>query len=207
MTEHKDIQNPDDYSDKDYKKWEYLLLDEETPRKELQEIVMTLAHLPTEQAQELLKKFKESDRAGEVEWLDVAMDEGEAWLMWPDTDQKERDMKAMKLIAEKDEKIVDLMGKCDVHQYRIDLLDIEMDALKQLEKEEKDGEQKKEIGYRIIAVHDIKIMEQNHLAEAEANIAMEEKICEKIRESVKTEAYKKMDFSGIDGFHFDGEEW
>lgn len=207
MTEHKDIQNPDDYTDKDYQKWEYLLLDEDTPRKELQEIVMTLAHLPTEQAQELLKKFKGSDRAGEVEWLDIAMDEGKTWLMWPDTEQKERDMKAMKLIAKKDDTIVDLMGKCDVHQYRIDLLDIEMDALNQLEKEEKDEEQKKEIGHRISAIHNIRIMEENHLEEAKEDIAMEERICEKIRESVKTEAYKKMDFSGIDGFHFDGEEW
>ena len=206
MVEHKDIQDPDNYTDKDYQKWEYLLLDPETSQDELEDIVMTLAHLPTKRAQELLKQFKESDRAGEVTWLEPAMDEGQAWLMWPDTDQKERDMKSMKLIAEKNEKIVDLMGKCDVHKYRIDLLDIEMDALKQLEKEEKDEEQKKEFGYRISALHDITIIEQNKLEEAKEDIAMEEKIIEKIRECVKTEAYKKMDFSGPDGWHFDGEE-
>ena len=44
------------------------------------------------------------------------------------------------------------------------------------------------------------------IPKAKEDIAMEEKIIEKIRECVKTEAYKKMDFSGPDGWHFDGEE-
>ena len=77
MTEHKDIQNPEDYTDKDYLKWEYLLLDPDTSRGELEEIVMTLAHLPTERAQEMMKKFEQSDRSDEVTWLEPAMEENE----------------------------------------------------------------------------------------------------------------------------------
>ncbi len=138
MTEHKDIQNPEDYTDKDYLKWEYLLLDPDTSRGELEEIVMTLAHLPTERAQEMLKKFEQSDRSDEVTWLEPAMEENEMWLLNPDTDQKARDMKAMKLVAKKDKIIVELMGKCNVYQYRIDLMNIEIDALNQMEKEETD---------------------------------------------------------------------
>jgi len=39
---------PEDYSAKDYAKFRYLLFSDETPREELEEICMTLAHLPTE---------------------------------------------------------------------------------------------------------------------------------------------------------------
>ncbi len=95
MTEHKDIQNLDDYTDKDYQKWEYLLLDPDTNRKELEEIVMTLAHLPTERAQEMLKKFEQSDRSDEVTWLEPAMEENEMWLLNPDTDPM-TDVEALK---------------------------------------------------------------------------------------------------------------
>ncbi len=207
MTKHKDIQNPEDYTDKDYQKWEYLLLDPDTNRKDLEEIVMILAHLPTEEARELLKNFEQSDRADEVSWLEPAMEENEMWLLNPDTDQKARDMKAMKLSAKKQKIIVELMGKCDVYQYRIDLMNIEIDALNQMEKEETDEEQKKEIGYKISALHDIIIWEHNHLEEARADIDMEEKISERIEENVKTAEYKKLDFTTNEGWHFDGEEW
>lgn len=207
MTKHKDIQNPEDYTDKDYQKWEYLLLDPDTNKAELDDIVMTLAHLPTERAQELLKKFEGSDRAGEVSWLEPAMEENEMWLLNPDTDQKVRDMKAMKLSAKKQKIIVELMGKCDVYQYRIDLLKIEIDALNQMEKDETGEKFLKQIGYKKSALHDMIIWEQNHLEEAKDDIVMEEKISKKLEESVKTEEYKKLDFTTNDGWHFDGEEW
>ena len=38
---------------------------------------MLLAHLPTKKAQDLLKYFQKSDRAKEVEWLDIAIEEGQ----------------------------------------------------------------------------------------------------------------------------------
>ncbi len=50
-------------------------------------------------------------------------------------------------------------------------------------------------------------LEQNHLEEAKDDIVMEEKFSEKIEKSVKTEEYKKLDFTGPNGWHFDGEEW
>lgn len=206
MTEHKDIQSPEDYTDKDYQKWEYLLLDPETSQDELEEIVMTLAHLPTKRAQELLKQFKESDRASEVTWLEPAMDEGKAWLMWPDSDKEERDMKALKLYFRKQDNIVELMGECSKYKYNIDLMKIEMEALEQLEQDELNEDQQEDIKYRIAALNDLMMMEQNHLKEAEEEITFLEKINEKIKGSITTERYKKLKPWDIDGFHFDGEE-
>jgi len=206
MTEHKDIQNPDDYTDKDYQKWEYLLLDPETKREELEEIVMTLAHLPTERAQELLKKFEGSDRAGEVAWLEPAMDEGKAWLMWPNNDKEERDMKALKLYFRKQDNIVELMGECSKYKYNIDLMKIEGEALEKLEQDELNEDQQEDIKHSKSALHDLIIIEKSHLEEAEKEIAMLEKISEKIKGSITTERYKNLESWDIDGFHFDGEE-
>ncbi len=136
MTEHKSIQNPDDYTNKDYQKWEYLLLDPNTRLEELEEIVMLLAHLPTERAQKLLSKFKRSDRASEVDWLEPAMDEGMMWLMMPETDLEERDIMALKLAFSKEDYILELMVECEKHKFQIDKFKIEMEVLKQMESEE-----------------------------------------------------------------------
>jgi len=57
MTEHKDIQNPDDYTDKDYDVFEMKLFSQFTSVEQLEEICMTLAHLPTKRAQELLDEY------------------------------------------------------------------------------------------------------------------------------------------------------
>ncbi len=77
MAEHVDIQNPKDFSDKDYKKFHDILFSPSTTVPELEKICMLLAHLPTKKAQDLLKYFQKSDRAKEVVWLDIAIEEGQ----------------------------------------------------------------------------------------------------------------------------------
>ena len=99
MTEHKSIQDPKRYGKKDYEKFEYQLFAEDTPIEMLKDIVMTLAHLPTKQAQDFLAKFSESDRAENVEWLEPAMEEGKSLYIWPENDQEERDMMALKFLS------------------------------------------------------------------------------------------------------------
>ena len=205
MMNHKDIQDPDNFSDKDYERWEYLLMDEETTGEELQEIVMTLAHLPTERAQKLLEKFKNSKRAHEVGWLEPAMDEGKIWTMSPRDKKEERDMMALKSYFRKQDTIVELMGECNKYEYNIDLMKIEVEALEQLEQDELNEDQQEDIKYRKSALHDLIIMEKSHLEEAEKDIAMIEKISEKIKGSITTERYKDLQPWDIDGFHFDGE--
>lgn len=207
MKKHKDIQNPEDYTDKNYQKWEYLLLDPDTNRKDLEEIVMTLAHLPTEEAQELLKKFEQSDRASEVSWLEPAMDEGKMWLLDPINEQEEQDLIALKLYFKKQDQIVDLMGKCDNYHYSIAFMNIELEALTQMEREDSDPGKQKEIGYRVLALKDLITRAQHHLKEAEKDIEMEDKISDKIKASITTKRYQNLEEWDIDGFHFDGEEW
>jgi len=201
MVEHKDIQNPEDYGPKQYAKFRYLLFAEETPRAMLEEICMTLAHLPTDEARQLLDEFKNSERAGEVGWLDCAIDENMFHYLSPKNEQEERDFLALKLIGEKDNIIVELMGKCDTHNYRIRMYEIELETLEQL------LPQDPELEYSIAAIHDLMIIEKNHLEEAQKQIEIEEKIQQKIRESIQTERLKNLDPMDIRNFHFDGEEW
>lgn len=77
MVEHVSIQKPEDFSDKDYKKFHDILFSPSSRVDELEKICMLLAHLPTKKAQDLLKYFQKSDRAKEVEWLDIAIEEGQ----------------------------------------------------------------------------------------------------------------------------------
>lgn len=205
MMNHKDIQDPDNFSDKDYKKWDYLLFDDETSSEQLKDIVMTLAHLPTQRAQDLLEKFTNSNRAHEVEWLEPAMDEGKFWTISPRDEKEERDMMALKLYFRKQDTIVELMGECDKYEYNINLMKIEMEALEQLEQDELNENQQEDIKYRKSALHDLIIMEKSHLEEAKKDITVLEKISEKIIGSITTERYKDLQPWDIDGFHFDGE--
>lgn len=206
MTEHKDIQDPKNFKEKDYKKFEYLLFADDTPTEMLKEIVMTLAHLPTKKAQDLLAKFSESDRAEEVEWLEPAMDEGKMWSIWPENEQEERDMTALKLYHKKNDHIVELMGECQVSEYKINQYQIELEALQKLQKEKLSKSEQEDIKYRIMAIDtEIKI-EKNKLDETNKEIALQDKINDKIKEGIKTERYKNLESWDIAGFHFDGEE-
>lgn len=206
MTEHKDLQNPNDYTDKDYQKWEYLLLDPDTSQGELEEIVMTLAHLPTEKAQELLKQFKRTARASEVDWLEPAMNEGMTWLMMPGNDQEERDMMALKLVFAKEDYVLELLGKCEKHKFWINQFKVELEILEQMEIEETHAEQKKDLGCRKSALHDLSMIEENHLDKRKTEINMEQKIIKRIKTSIQTERYQNLESWDISGFHFDGEE-
>lgn len=77
MVEHVSIQKSEDFSDKDYKKFHDILFSPSTTVSELEKVCMLLAHLPTKKVQDLLKYFQKSDMAHEVEWLDIAIEEGE----------------------------------------------------------------------------------------------------------------------------------
>jgi ATP-dependent exoDNAse (exonuclease V) beta subunit len=74
MTQHIEIQNPEEYT---------LLFTDDTDKEKLEEICMTLAHLPTAEAAALLAKFNEHIRAKEVEWLTCAIEENQYLHLTP----------------------------------------------------------------------------------------------------------------------------
>ena len=201
MTEHKPIQDPEKFSEMNYKYFEAKLFSEDTSKEELEEICMTLGHLPTKEAQDLLQKFKNSKRAKDVEWLDCAIEEGKYLYLSSTNEQEERDLLALKLLHNKDDEIVELMGKRDEHDYAIRKMKIELEALDELLKEDPD------IEIEILAMQSVMQFETGKLEEVEKNMELQEKIREKIKQSITTERYKNVDPMYMANIHFDGEVW
>jgi len=207
MTQHKDIQDPKNYSEMHYKYFEAKLFSKDTTREELEEICMTLAHLPTKEAQDLLDKFSKSKRANEVEWLECAIDEGKHWYLSPTNEQEERDYLALKMLQMKDDEIVELMGKRDEHDFQIQTMTIELQAFEKLAKEKNNQNEDNDLKYRIIALQDLIKMETASLEEVDKEIELQEKIQKKIKQSVTTKRYKDVDPMSMNEIHFDGEVW
>ena len=207
MTQHKDIQDPKNYSEMHYKYFEAKLFSQETTREELEEICMTLAHLPTKEAQDLLDKFSESKRANEVEWLECAIDEGKHWYLSPTNEQEERDFLALKMLQKKDDEIVELMGKRDEHDFQIRTMTIELKAFEKLAKEKNNQNEDDDLKCRISALQDLIKMETAGLEEVDKEIELQEKIQEKIKQSITTKRYKDVDPMYMNEVHFDGEVW
>ncbi|MEA3475416.1 MAG: hypothetical protein U9R23_03075 [Candidatus Cloacimonadota bacterium] len=207
MTQHKDIQDPKNYSEMHYKYFEAKLFSKKTNKEELEDICMTLAHLPTKEAQDLLDKFKKSERANEVEWLECAIDEGKHWYLSPTNEKEERDFLALKMLQMKDDEIVELMGKRDEHDFQIRTMSIELKAFEKLAKEKGNQNEDDELKYRIIALQDLIKMEIASLEEVDKEIELQEKIQEKIKQSITTERYKDVDPMYMNEVHFDGEVW
>ena len=196
MTEHKAIQNPDEYTEEDYIVFEKKLFSFSTPTSELEDICMTLAHLPTEQAQDLLSKFKESARANEVKWLDIAMDEGAFHYLSPENKQEERDYFALKVIQEIEDEIIELQGTYDDLSLNLRRMEIEQEAVRLLVEK---GELNKD---ETVSFHDSKYIVTSQMEDLEQQISVKEKTVEQIKESVKTERYKNMDSMHMRHVHF-----
>jgi len=207
MTQHKDIKDPKNYSEMHYKYFEAKLFSKDTTREELEEICMTLARLPTKEAQDLLDKFSKSKRANEVEWLECAIDEGKHWYLSPTNEQEERDYLALKMLQMKDDEIVELMGKRDEHDFQIQTMTIELQAFEKLAKEKNNQNEDNDLKYRIIALQDLIKMETASLEEVDKEIELQEKIQKKIKQSVTTKRYKDVDPMSMNEIHFDGEVW
>ncbi|MCK4312402.1 MAG: hypothetical protein KAW88_06680 [Candidatus Cloacimonetes bacterium] len=205
MTQHKDIQDPKKFSEAHYKFFKAKLFSKEASTEELRDICMTLAHLPTKEAQELLDEFKESERANEVEWLECAIDEGKHWYLSPTNEQEERDYLALKILNLKDDEIVELMGKQNEHNFQIRKMNIELEALEELKKDNNQDKKNEDIKYRIVALQEIIKIETAKLKEVDAEIELQEKIQEKIKQSITTERYKNVDPMYMSEVHFDGE--
>ena len=168
---------------------------------------MTLAHLPTQEAQDLLQRFQQSERAREVSWLECAVEEGKFHYLCSNNDQEERDLIALKLYYSKEDEIVELMGKCQTSEFKTDQFEIELDALLKLQKDELTTAEQEDIKYRICALKDLITIEKANGQEYNNEIEMLEKISRKIKDNITTERYKNLSRFDVNSIRFDGEEW
>ena len=185
-----------DYQNEDYKTFEQKLFSELTPVSELQEICMTLAHLPTKRAQELLAQFRQSERASEVGWLECAVDEGQFHYLLPENEQEEHDLLTLKVIQELEDAIVDLQIKYDEGQLFLKKRQIEHDAILELIKQ---GELDEE---EALGFEDFRMVEESQLEDLAKEIAVKEKTVAQLKKSIQTTKYQNIDMTFIRHIHF-----
>ncbi len=175
------------FTSEDYDTFQRKLFSDDTTEEELQAVCMRLGRTPSAEAQELLITFRESDRAAEVKWLDLAIDEGRLLFLEPVNDGEERDYVALKVVREMTAEIIQLE-----ELYRSDhLLSLKMaienqatfDLIKsgELEEEEKEGLVEAQQAFQERAI--------NHRRE----MGKKEKVLARVRESITTERYRDLD--------------
>ncbi len=199
MTSHIPIQAEDTFGAEDYVRMENLLLDRETPKAQLEEICMTLAHTPTAEAQELLGRFRNSARATEVTWLEPAIEEGQMHYLEPRNEQEEREFLALKVIEDIEDRILDLDMDLSRHRLRRDKAEIELEAIRSLIA---DGEFEEGADLPLV---DAMRTHQARFDELDEEIETNEKIINRIRAAIQTEKYQQVSPLTMRHWHLDGE--
>jgi hypothetical protein len=199
MTEHLPILNPDDWPPAALMDMAEALFAPQTPVSELERICMTLAHLPTEDAQRLLARFKASPRAAEVSWLECAIDEGACLLLEPTNELEEREFLTLKVIEDLEYETAELDGELSVAQLSLDKAAIRLGALRALMET---GRVPSSAAEALLA----DIAETEHQRDdLLARIAQNEAMMEHLRASITTPRYRRVDPGVLRHIHFDGE--
>jgi hypothetical protein len=177
------------------KLWEQKLFAHGTSRKELEEICMLLAHAPTKEAQELLKKFAGSELANQIEWLSIAMQEGQFHYLCPANDQEKKDFLAAKLVHDIEDELMELemktneindeAAKCRITYEAVKIL-VESDELDTIEE---------------YVWHDALIRVESNLKEMKENIITKRKIMEQVKSLIKTQKYKDAEYCYLQNIH------
>jgi hypothetical protein len=113
MIQHLNIADPDEHDDIELMDLAERLFSSDTPVVELERICMRLAHCTSDNAQQLLERFRRSPRAGAVEWLDCALEEGAFHLLSPRNELEEHEFLILKVVEDVQETIIDLCIRRD----------------------------------------------------------------------------------------------
>jgi hypothetical protein len=197
MTIHIPIQNPGDYDKSDLMRFAEKLFSPLTQPEELDEICMTLAHIPSKEAQELLNKFRESSRAGEVQFLEAAIDEGTYLYLSPTNDRERHEFLVLKVIQETTDAIIDLdikYSELDLHYRKTDIKHQATQALVTAGALHPD---------EILGFDDAKLCLESDMEKLKAEIDTQEKLIKYLKTSITTEKYKNVSSSTMQHINFD----
>ncbi len=195
MTAHPSIQDPDDYSDEDMMAFAERLFSPATPTAELARICMLLAHLPTEAAQQLLRRFRASGRAAEVGWLECALEEGAFHLMAPQNDLEEREFLTLKVVEEIDDELVELAIKRDERDLERRKIEVRYEGIKALVATgHLDPDEAAGFDHRLAEL-------QWEIDEIDKGIDTKEVLAKHLKDSITTPRYKNADPSVIRHIH------
>jgi hypothetical protein len=197
MTEHLSVQDPDEYSDEDMMRFAERLFSPLTPAEELERICMLLAHLPTDAAQRLLRRFRESARAEEVVWIETAAEEGAFHLLEAQNDLEEQEFLMLKVIEELEDEILDLTARRDQLDLQRRKSELRGSAIKALVAERRlDPDES-------LGLDDALLCLNNDIAEIDARLEVQETVARYLQDSITTPRYKDVDPRVIRHIHLD----
>jgi hypothetical protein len=197
MTEHLPIQDPDDYSPEDLMRLAEQLFSPLSTVVELERVCMTLAHLPTPDAQDLLTRFQASPRAKEVSWLECAMDEGRYHLLSPQNDLEEREYLTLKVMQELTDECTELEMKRDAVHLAVEKCEIRLGALQALAAAGK-YDPIEAVGYA-----DGIALDRAELEVLNREIELKEAMIDYLRASIATPKYRNVDIGYMRNVNWD----
>jgi hypothetical protein len=196
MKNNKNTSGTSNLSEEQYAEFERKLLSRSTSVSELERICMTLAHSPSKESQDILARFKESRMGKKVEWLDIAIDEGQFVYLEPRNEREERDYLALKMVQEMSDQLVDL--EIDMNEAKLDLekMEIEHGAIRELINHKKIDEKEG------LPLHDIELIFESRFENLREEFELKEKIVDQILQSITTPRYQNLDPDLMRHIHF-----
>lgn len=179
-----------------YKDYEKILSSNSSSVKDLESVCMTLAHIPSKNAQDILGKFRKSKRAHEVGWIECAIEEGKWWYMDPQNELEEREYLSLKIMQEIEDELIEFGIELDNIRLEMRKQEIEHKAIRDLVKNNKIDKDE------ALGLDDLEILNKSKIENLTDKIDLNEKIFSQIKGSIKTERYKDMDLSEMRSIHF-----
>ncbi len=199
---------PNDYTPAELKSWITKLLAPNTPKEELERIAMTLAHLDNPEALRALEEFRQSPRAEEVEWIDMAVDESSYFVLSPSNEREQKDYIRVELWQEYEEELLDKMAQRDAAEAHKQQLEVEKEFLEAAMVNAPNEGVRLQIMARHSGIDHQILLAENDRLNLEEEIAGLEFIVAQIEKAVESPIYRKQGKREIGvHIHRDCETW
>ncbi len=181
------FERAENFTEEDYMKFKKILFSSSTPVEELERICVLLANSPTKQAQQILARFKQSDRAQEVQFLDVTVDEGTSNYLTPQDAHEEKDYLALQVIYEMDRELKELNQELEDALMDAARIAIKHEAVAELvNRGELEKEEERDLSEEASTFH-------ARIDDIKLEIQKKEKIVIEIRNMIQTEKYRDVE--------------
>ena len=180
----------------EFSRFEAELNSPDTPGACLKQICMTLAHMDSSEAQELLARFKESKRAKEVPWLDMAIDEGGFIHMEPRDEEEEKDYLALKMVQEMNDQLTDLGIELSEARLNLRKSRIEEAAIRELVRANELQDHHESVA------RNTRIELESSIVALSDHIERKEKVMNRIHQSIRTQKYLELEIEWMRSIQF-----
>lgn len=170
-----------------------------------QDDIMSLAHAGTKEAlaklEDIVANGKNEDKKAMAE---LALDECRLFYYEPTNEQEENDYYLLKLIRQKDNRLIDFYAQLSGLECEVKFAEQEVRVAKAIAEQAK-KEEKEDKKIAIWVMQDLLTTAEHRLEELQEWIKDDEAFIETARGLITTERYKKLPEDYMDQVHFDNE--